>query len=67
MEHGKRFRKCSPFVPEEIIKESICEKLGLSIFDENEVKNKVEFLLIQPDGSLQIELQCVEYFELLPN
>lgn len=67
VEHGKKFCKHSPTIPEGTIKEAICEKLGLSIFDENEVKSRIDFILIQPDGSLQIELQCTEYFELLLN
>lgn len=67
VEHGKQFCKHSPFIPEDRIKEVLCEKLGMSRFDDDEIKNKVEVILIQPDGSLQIELQRTEYFEILPN
>ena len=67
VEHGKKLCKHSPSIPEDRIKEAICEKLGLSTFDSNEIKNKVDVIWIQSDGSLQIELQCIEYFEMLPN
>lgn len=50
-----------------MIKEAICEELGLDIFDENEIKNSVDAILVQTDGNLQIELQYKEYFELQSN
>ena len=67
VEHGKKLCKHSPSIPEDSIKEALCEKLGLSTFDSNEIKNKVDVIWVQADGSLQIELQCIEYFEMLPN
>lgn len=67
VEHGKKFCKHSPSIPEEMIKEAICEELGLDIFDENEIKNSVDAILVQTDGNLQIELQYKEYFELQSN
>ena len=67
VEHGKKFCQHSPSISEDRIKEVLCEKLGLSTFDGDEVKNKVDVILVQSDGSLQIELQCAEYFEMLPN
>ena len=51
----------------EKIKELICEKLGISSFDENQVKDRIDTILIHSDGSLQIELQHIEYLALLPN
>ena len=39
----------------------------MSAFDENQVKEQIDTILIHPDGSLQIELQHTGYFELLPN
>jgi len=39
----------------------------LNTFDGDEVKSKVDVIWVQSDGSLQIELQCAEYFEMLPN
>ena len=59
VEHGKKSYQHSPSISE--------DKLGLSTFDGDEIKNKVDVILVQSDGSLQIELQCVEYFEMLPN
>lgn len=67
VEHGKKFCKHSPSIPEEMIKEAICEELGLDIFNENEIKNSVDAILVQTDGNLQIELQYKEYFELQSN
>ena len=67
VEHGKKFCKHSPSISEERIKELICEKLSMSAFDENQVKEQIDTILIHSDGSLQIELQHTEYFELLPN
>ena len=67
VEHGQTFCKHSPSIPEETIKELICKKLGISVFNENQVRNQVNSILIHSDGSLQIELQNVEDFGLLPN
>ena len=67
VEHGKKSCQHSPSISEDRIKDVLCEKLGLSTFDGDEIKNKVDVILVQSDGSLQIELQCVEYFEMLPN
>jgi len=48
-------------------KKIICERLDVSAFDESRVKDQVDTILIHSDGSLQIEQQNAEYFELLPN
>lgn len=67
VEHGKKFCKHSPSISEEGIKELICEKLGIRTFNEHQVKNQIDTILIHSDGSLQIVLQNTEYFKLLPN
>ena len=67
VEHGKKFCQHSPSVSEDKIKKALCEKLELSTFDEDEIKNKVDVILAQSDGSLQIKLQCAEYFDMLSN
>ncbi len=67
VEHGKQFCKHSPSISEERIKELICEKLGISTFDESQVKNQIDTIFIHSDGSLQIDLRSTEYFKLLPN
>lgn len=54
-----------PSISEDRIEKVLCEKLGLSTFGRGEIKNKVDVILIQFDGSLQIELQYTEYFEML--
>ena len=67
VEHGKRFCQHSPSISEDKIKDVLCEKLGLSTFDGDEIKSKVDVILVQSDCSLQIKLQYVEYFEIFPN
>jgi len=67
VEHGKKFCQHSPSISEERIKELICEKLSMSAFDENQIKEQVDTILIHSDRSLQVELQQREYFELLLN
>ena len=67
VEHGKKFCQHSPSISEERIKELICEKLSTSAFDENQVKEQVDTILIHSDSSMQIELHQTEHFELLLN
>jgi len=67
VEHGKKFCKHSPSISEERIKGLICEKLNMSAFDENQVKNRIDIISIHSNGSLQIELRHTGYFDLLPN
>lgn len=57
VEHGKCFCKHSPSIPEQQIKDAICKKLGLITFDELTMKKYMEFISIQPDGTLKIEAQ----------
>ena len=57
VEHGKRFCKHSPSVPEQQIKNAICKKLSLDAFDEQAVKKHIDFITIQPDGKLEVETQ----------
>lgn len=66
VEHGKKFCKHSPSIAEEQVKKLICEMLDTSIFDEQQIKDQVDTILIHSDGSLQVELQHTEYFMLLP-
>lgn len=65
VEYGKKFCKYSPSIVEEQIKNLICEKLDMRTFDEQKIKDWVDTILIHSNGSLQIELQHIEYFELL--
>ena len=67
VEHGKKFCKRSPSIPEERIKELACKELRMSAFDENRVKDQLDTILVHSDGSLQIELQNTEHLGLLPN
>ena len=67
VEYGKKFCKHSPSIAEEQIKNLICEKLDMRTFDEQNINDRVDTILIHSDGSLQIELQQTKYFELLLN
>ncbi len=57
VEHGKRFCKHSPSIPEQQVKDTICAKLGLTIFDEQAVKKRIDFISIRSDGTLEVEIQ----------
>lgn len=65
VEHGKKFCKHSPSASEECIKKLICEKLGMSTFDEDQIKNQVDTILVHTGGRLQIELKHTEAFGFL--
>lgn len=67
VEHGKKFCKHSPSISEERVKELICAKLDMDTFDEQQIKDQVDTILIHSDGSLQIKLQQTKYFKLLLN
>lgn len=55
VEHGKRFCKHSPSIPEQQIKDTICTKLHLGVFNEQIVNQHIEFITVQPDGTLEVE------------
>lgn len=55
VEHGKAFCKGSPSLPEQVIKDVICEKLQISSFDEATVKDTIEQITIDHNGGLEIE------------
>ena len=57
VEHGKRFCKHSPSIPEQQIKDTICAKLHLGAFDEQIVNQHIDFITVQPDGTLEVETQ----------
>ena len=57
VEHGKRFCKHSLSIPEQQIKDAICKKIGMSVFDEQAAKKHIDFITIRPDGELEIETQ----------
>jgi len=57
VEHGKRFCKHSPSIPEQQVKDTVRAKLGLTTYDEQEVKKHIDFISIQSDGALKVEMQ----------
>jgi len=57
VEHGKRLCKHAPSIPEQQIKDTICTKLRLVTFDEQAVNQHIDFITVQPDGTLEVETQ----------
>jgi len=57
VEHGKRFCKCSPSIPEQQIKDTLCEKLELTVFDEQTAKMHIDYIEVQADGTLEVEIK----------
>ena len=55
VEHGKRFCKHSPSIPEQQIKDAICKKIGMGAFDKQAAKKHIDFITIRPDGELEVE------------
>lgn len=55
VEHGNRFCKHSPSIPEQRIKGTICAKLRMVIFNELAVNQHIDFISVQPDGTLEVE------------
>lgn len=55
VEHGKRFCKHSPSIPEQQIKDAICANLSLDAFDELAIKKHINFITIQSDRRLEVE------------
>lgn len=57
VEHGKRFCKHSPSIPEQQIKDIICVNLGLATFDEQAAKKHIDIITVRSDGTLEVETQ----------
>lgn len=57
VEHGKRFCKHSPSIPEQQIKDTICARLHMVIFNGRAVNQYIDFITVQPDGTLEVETQ----------
>ena len=55
VEHGKRLCKHSPSIPEQQIKDAICNKLSIDAFDEQAAKKYIDFITIKPKGKLEVE------------
>ncbi len=57
VEYGKRFCKHSPSIPEQQIRDAICDKLSLVAFDEQAVKKHIDFVSVRSDGALEVGAQ----------
>lgn len=55
VEHGKKICKNALSISEETIKEHLCTTLNMAEFDEEAIKSAIERILIQHDGSLEID------------
>lgn len=65
VEHGKKFCKHSPSISEETVKEILCRELDMEEFDEPKVKEMLDVVRIQPDGTLHIEGKAPESLEIM--
>ena len=54
VEHGKAYCKDSVTVPDAIVKELLCRALDMPVFDEQTVRNSVEFITVRHDGNFDI-------------
>lgn len=55
VEHGKEICKNAPSISEGVFKKQLCTALNITEWDENSIKRSIERILIQHDGSLEIE------------
>ena len=57
VEYGKRFCKHSPSISEQQIKDAICANLNTATFNEQVVKKHIGYIIIHPDGTLEVEMK----------
>lgn len=57
VEHGKAYCKASVTVTDTAMKEFLCRELDIPVFDEQTVRNSVEFITVRHDGSFNITLK----------
>lgn len=63
VEHGKRICKHSPSIGEIQIMEDLCRLLDTDVFDESEVAESIDLILIQENGTLEIEYKEQRFFQ----
>ena len=61
VEHGKRFCKHSPSIPEQQIKDTICTRLNITTFDKQAVNKYIDFITVHSDNTLEVEIQLLGY------
>lgn len=54
VEHGKAYCEASVTVIDTAVKEFLCRELDMPVFDEQVVRNSVEFISVRHDGSFDI-------------
>ncbi len=54
VEHGHRYCQDSPTISEQRVKESLCKELGLAVYQEEKIKERVERAVVGRDGSREV-------------
>lgn len=57
VEHGKAICHNSPTIPEQKVIELLCNELDLSDFDQQTIHEKVDQVLVQSDGKLEVQFK----------
>lgn len=57
VEHGKVICHDSPTLPEQKVIEILCEELDLSDFDQQTIHERVDRVLVQSDGKLEVQFK----------
>ena len=57
VEHGKQYCRESPTIPDQKVKDVLCDALKLAEYDEAMIKDHIEQVAVGRDGSLEIEIR----------
>ena len=57
VEHGKQYCQESPTIPEQKVKDDLCDALKLAEYDEAIIKDHIEQVIVSRDGALEIEIR----------
>ena len=57
VEHGKQYCQESPTIPEQKVKDDLCDALKLAEYDEAMIKDHIEQVIVSRDGALEIEIR----------
>lgn len=61
VEHGKKICKHAPSIPEVQLKQSVCEMLGMDELNPQEIKDRLEFIQVKADRTLEPEMVQSEF------
>ena len=65
MEHGKRVCKQSPSISEAYLKDDLCKLLEMDSFNELKVEKSIDLILIQENGTLEIDYKEQEFSQVM--